>query len=127
MALVPCQECGKQISSAATACPTCGHPQTAQPAPDKYPKPQRPPEPEGMGIIPKAIIGAITIFILVLVFDAIRGGDPAAAERRRAQGAIELCWEEQQRKSLAPGDARFIAGACEQMEAKYIKNYGSRP
>lgn len=26
MALIQCPECGKEVSSAATACPSCGHP-----------------------------------------------------------------------------------------------------
>ena len=30
MPLVPCPECGRQISTAAEACPQCGHPQALQ-------------------------------------------------------------------------------------------------
>jgi hypothetical protein len=29
MALIPCPECGRQISTAAEACPQCGHPNRA--------------------------------------------------------------------------------------------------
>jgi TM2 domain-containing membrane protein YozV len=32
MAILPCPECGREISSAAMACPGCGHPVRGQPA-----------------------------------------------------------------------------------------------
>ena len=41
--------------------------------------------------------------------------------------AIEVCWDEQQRKSLDPAQQRFIAGACESMEAKFVAKYGHKP
>lgn len=37
MALVPCRECGKQISSEAVACPQCGCPAAASPTPQAPP------------------------------------------------------------------------------------------
>jgi hypothetical protein len=43
MALIECVECGKEISSAALACPQCGHPQQA-PAPKPPPLPPAFPE-----------------------------------------------------------------------------------
>ena len=37
MALVRCSECGKEISSAATACPNCGHPSAGPVSPTHEP------------------------------------------------------------------------------------------
>ena len=41
MPLIPCPECGRKISTAAEACPQCGHP--------NRPAPRTDPEPEGTG------------------------------------------------------------------------------
>jgi hypothetical protein len=43
------------------------------------------------------------------------------------QRAIELCWNEQKRPSLEPGEARFVAAACEKMEADYRAKHGRNP
>lgn len=48
---------------------------------------------------------------------------PKEQDRR----AIDLCWEEQKRKSLDPQQQRFIAGACELMERNFTQKYGQRP
>lgn len=37
MALISCQACGNQISSAAEACPQCGHPNSAAPRRQRQP------------------------------------------------------------------------------------------
>ena len=37
MALIPCPECGNQISEQATACPSCGHPQSGMQKGMMYP------------------------------------------------------------------------------------------
>lgn len=72
------------------------------------------------------IVGALAVWIFwslgVSQYDS-----PAAKERRHAEEAIRLCWQEQQRKSFTPGEQRFIAGACERMDADYLRKYGSRP
>lgn len=38
--------------------------------------------------------------------------------------AIDLCWEEYERKSLTPDQKRFIAGACEMMEDEFRNKHG---
>ena len=52
---------------------------------------------------------------------------PKADSKYNARFAIDTCWEEQKRKSLDPAQQRFIAGACEGMEAKFVAKYGHRP
>lgn len=49
------------------------------------------------------------------------------SEKARARDAIDLCWKEQSRKSLDPGSARFVAGACELMEDQFRQKYGVNP
>lgn len=49
------------------------------------------------------------------------------ADRQTHKDTIEYCWEEQKRKSLDPGAARFAASACELMEQEYLKKYGRKP
>lgn len=49
------------------------------------------------------------------------------SDRRSDKDAIEYCWEEQKRKSLDPGSARFVASTCEFMELQYKQKYGRAP
>jgi hypothetical protein len=38
-----------------------------------------------------------------------------------------LCWEQQSRKSLDPGSARFVASTCENMERDFRGKYNLNP
>jgi hypothetical protein len=48
---------------------------------------------------------------------------PKTLDRR----VIEACWEQYERKSLAPDEKRTLAGYCEGMERDYVAKYGSKP
>jgi len=52
---------------------------------------------------------------------------PEQHEKSVARLAIENCHEDQQKKSLEPGEARFIARACEKMEDEFTAKYGVKP
>jgi len=58
MALIDCYECGKEISSVATACPQCGAPATAP----RLDSPQSPPKRQ-IGPLKKLAIIAFWIFV----------------------------------------------------------------
>ena len=76
----------------------------------------------------KIIGGLVGLFVFVFLIFFIKAcNDPTIGERGNAQSAIELCWKEQGRKSLTPGEQRFIAGACEKMEEKFEAKYGVKP
>lgn len=61
----------------------------------------------------------------VLLIGAL--GNTPPSERSKDKSAIELCWKEQQRKSLTSAEQRFIAGSCEYMEREYEKKHGAKP
>lgn len=106
MAMIVCGECAKEISGKAPACPHCG----ARKAKSKtwlY-----------------VILGLPVAF---LAFGAVVGSRPDVKARSSEQRAIDLCWEDQKRKSHDPDTARFIAGACEGMEQKYAAKHGRQP
>lgn len=66
------------------------------------------------------IVGAaVALFILGLILDAMQSPEARAKQqaRDRSKAAIKLCWQDHDRKSLTPGEQRFIAGTCERMEA----------
>lgn len=69
-------------------------------------------------------VGAVGLF---LTWALIRTPSPEEDAKFKARYAIELCWKQQERKSLDPGAARFVAGACEQMEADFRRKYGVNP
>lgn len=102
-----CSECGHAMSTKAPACPGCG----AKHAKTKW----------WLLWVP---IGAVAAF---LAFGALVGNSSDASERGDARRAIDLCWSNQSRKSNDPSMQRFIAGACEQMEADFVRRYGVRP
>lgn len=109
MALIACAECGGQLSTQAEACPHCGA---------KTPKPRRSKVP---------LILLISLPLIFLTWALTRTPTPDESVRLRESEAIALCWKEQERKSNSPGEARFIAGACEKMEVEFKMKHGRAP
>lgn len=130
MAIIQCGECGAQISDKAAVCVHCGAPVAPKAQPAGSPALERrntpPPPPERVGgPLWLWVVGSIAV---VVGLASLAPRDPQAeAEseaRWRAEKAIDLCWEEQERKSISPATQRFIAGACEISEEEYFKKYG---
>lgn len=111
MAIITCPECNKEISDQAKACPHCG----AKKPTDWF--------------WLKLLLGIpVGLFLLVMLIGSCtpKAGtesDSKAQDRR----VIKLCWEEQSRKSLDPGAARYAAGMCENMERDFRGKYNQNP
>ena len=75
----------------------------------------------------KALIVAAVLFGCFMLFGFIRSSDPEVQARRKEEQAIQLCWEDQGRKSLDPQTARFVAGMCEELERRYVAKHGRKP
>lgn len=130
MALISCPECGKQVSDAAAACPNCAYPLSRAPtsAPGYEPRRRQPPPPKkSMGIFPKILLTFAGLFAALVVLGMVVGSTPEGKEKAQKRAAIDMCWDEQKRKSLAPGSQRFIAGTCEMMENDFAQRFGHRP
>lgn len=132
MALMPCSECGKQISSLAVACPQCGAPVSER---DEAPSTQQSESGASqdgnrgclqVALVIAALIAASSIVLVVVTANDAKS-DPRSAEQRRDEKAIELCWESHDRRSLEPSSKRFIASACEKMESDFRTQYGREP
>lgn len=123
MPLIACPTCNAQISDAATACPHCGHPL----APASVAAPPAAPAADGGFGIFKTLLLFFGGLVLVFVAYAMSKEDPLKEEREHDRFAIEICWKEQERKSLDPSGARFLAGVCEKMEADFKLKYGTTP
>ena len=67
------------------------------------------------------------LFAIVMVFGTAVNNSPEGQARSRDRQAIALCWQEQGRKSIEPGVARFVAGACERMESDFSSKWGVKP
>lgn len=80
-----------------------------------------------MGTVPKIAIFAAAAMAAFLLFGAYEGTKPEVQERQRERAAIDLCWQEYERKSLDPVSKRFVAGACETMESDFRKKHGISP
>lgn len=111
MSLIPCPECKREMSSKAKACPHCGAPK-ADNRPSAWP-----------GLLSAAVV----LVILVVLISANTEPDEASREKVGARRAIELCWKDQQRKSISPEDARSVAGVCEMMEKRFRDRYVVAP
>lgn len=68
------------------------------------------------------LVGGFMAFLVIgnLMYDK---NDP----KMRDMEAISVCWDGQAKKSNSAGDAQFIAGACERMEAAFQTTYGVKP
>lgn len=113
MAMITCRECGQPVSSEAAACPECGV------------SPQK--QSTNWLWVPVGLVAAFVLFLVFGSFARLSPPDPELEEQSRKRLAIELCWKEQARKSLTPGEARFIAGACETMEREFEDKYRVKP
>lgn len=111
MSLVACHECGKDVSTEAKVCPSCG-------AAVKHVAPP--------GVFKTLALFFAGLFGCFFVW-ALFNPDPDQDEKNRRRHAIKLCWEQQERKSISPADARFIAGACEVMEREFESLFGIKP
>lgn len=75
----------------------------------------------------KFLIALGSVFGLFVLWAFVRTPSPEEIDRRNERAGIEACWEDQQRKSLPPAQARFIASVCEKMEADFRKKHGRNP
>lgn len=82
---------------------------------------------KGISLAGKIGIGILVAVAVFLTIGIIHGNRPEVKERFQAKDAIELCWKEQSRKSLAPSTQRFVAGTCEKMEDDFRRKYGRNP
>lgn len=127
MALIACSECQKEVSDKAATCPHCGAPiQTKAPARPRgtyyddlpataaaAPAPAK----QGSGLW-KWLLGVpVGAIALLMVIGSCAGSTPEGRDRSNKRAAIDLCWQEQSKKSNDPATAQFIAGTCEKMEA----------
>ncbi len=113
MSIVNCTECNKEISDKAKSCPHCGAKKKAS------------------WLWLKLLIGIpVGLFLLMMFIGWMSSGNSSSTSsdgKSRDRAAIKMCWEEQSRKSLDPGAARFAAGACEMMERNFRGTYNAQP
>ena len=128
MALVKCVDCGTEISDRAAACIKCGAPIAARPPERDTSPPERntpPPEPERGGIswwwLP---VAGVAVFFGC---GALLSNTPTATAKDQDRKVIEVCHRDQERKSLEPSTARFVAGVCERLEDEFRQKYGVSP
>jgi len=106
MALVPCKECGNEVSTDARACPKCGA---------KQPRSKR------------WLVVLLVVVAVIFIWGLSISSTPEAKAKARERAAIDLCWEDYKRKSLDPATQRFVASACEMMENKFRETHGVDP
>lgn len=67
------------------------------------------------------------IFVGFMITGFIESGTPEGKAKSQARMAIDLCWSDHGKKSLSDDAKRFVAGACEKMEADFLSKYGVKP
>lgn len=126
MAIVFCQECRKEISDKAQACPHCGAPlalAAEKPIPVVVVT-----EGKKGGRVWMWILGVpAALFIVVMVIGATVGNTPEAQQRSLERDKISACWDLQKKKSLDPSTARFTASLCERMEDDFRRKHNRNP
>lgn len=74
-----------------------------------------------------ALLSPFILFGLMMIYQMVKpetADDRAIASARRT---IELCWDDQGKKSLTPGSARSIAGICENLESEFRSKWRRSP
>lgn len=108
--MITCRECGQPVNSDAAACPKCGVSPQKQSMKWLW--------------VPVGLVTAFVFYLANGMIDATSWGPDEKSEKR---AAIRICWEEQRRKSLTPGEVLSIASACERMEREFLQRFGVRP
>ncbi len=75
----------------------------------------------------QVVLWVMVAFAAFAVWAVYRKQSPEEIALGKDRGAIELCWKEQQRKSLDPATARFVASTCERMESEFRIKYKVNP
>lgn len=144
MALIKCEECGREVSDKAASCPGCGAPiATVQVG-------QAPSFEQGAASVePRrgatwkfyigmllAIAGVLLLFVLLQVFDVPDSPEAIAAkaqrdERFNAKDAIAYCDDKYKEmnadRQYTQDMLRFQSGVCQHMRDEYRKKWGSAP
>lgn len=71
----------------------------------------------------RIVLIAVGCFAALMIIGLMSPETPKSKDR----AAIDLCWKDQGRKSLDPGAARFVAGACEMLEQRFRETHGTEP
>lgn len=75
----------------------------------------------------KVIIYIGLALLAFVIWATLRTPSPEEVAKSNARAAVELCWQEQGRRSNSAQQAQFIAGACEMMQQKIDSNNFSIP
>ena len=75
----------------------------------------------------KTIAWLIGVPLGILLLVGVMGALKPLDEKSRARFAIDTCWADHRRESLAPDQKRMIAGACESMETRFTTHYRVAP
>ena len=70
------------------------------------------------------VVGGLVVAFLVFAAMPV---SPERQAKRDARAAIDHCWDNQGKKSNTGSQGRFIAGACELMEERFVQQYGHKP
>lgn len=132
-----CPGCGHQVDAGASTCDKC----KAIFSDDGW-RPERKFVKEGVGhscdqppadgkkksSLWKWLIGLpASAFAILMVVGSCAGNTPDGKARANDRSAIEVCWEEQGKRSLDPSTGRFVATTCEKMERDFQKRWGHKP
>lgn len=75
----------------------------------------------------KIFVSIGAALVAFTAFGAYLANTPDGQDRTAQREVIAACWEEQARKSLEPGTARLVAGACERLEADFRQKWNREP
>jgi rRNA maturation endonuclease Nob1 len=116
MALIKCHECGKDVSTEAEACPSCG----AKPkAPETPPPPPQPPKKKSRTLL-YILGGFFILFIISSIFSPTKE-EREATEKAKAE-AIEAAKTPEQRAAEAKAKEEREQRAADEKKKKEIEN-----
>lgn len=107
MALISCRECGKDVSTEAVNCPSCGARVAPQSSAWKW------------------VIGVPVACFAAFMLLGVLNSNP---EKSHDRLVYETCMDSVAAADRArDGTARFVASTCEKMRSDFVNKYGSTP
>lgn len=67
------------------------------------------------------------LLVLFFSFGFYKSSTPEGKEKASERASIDYCWGSHEKKSNSYGQQRFIASACEKMEADFLTKWGVKP
>lgn len=77
-----------------------------------------------MGWLAKTSIVVVVLIVAFFAYGAIKLNSPEGQAKAKDRAAIDLCWQDYERKNLDAAQKKFVADTCYRMQGDFRARYG---